>query len=120
MLDQRFTRSAEVKEKKKKNLLFSITLSSTLWELFNLLGKGWEEHEEVAGFDLSDKCSIRFTKDFLMLRTGSEERHNSLVLHPSPAQGRQEKAEVKTRLRCPPPSQDIHGPLVLLARRSLR
>jgi hypothetical protein len=41
MLDQRFTRSAEVKEKKKqKNLLFSITLSCTLWELFNLWGRG--------------------------------------------------------------------------------
>lgn len=76
MLDQRFTRSAEVKEKKKKKkttLLFSITLSCTLWELFNLSGR-WEGSggkERVAGFGLSNKLQIRLAKGFLVPQTGS-------------------------------------------------
>lgn len=74
MLDQRFTRSAEVKEKKKKTtLLFSITLSCTLWELFNLSGR-WEGSggkERVAGFGLSNKLQIRLARGFLVPQTGS-------------------------------------------------
>lgn len=128
MLDQRFTRSAEVKEKKKKKkttLLFSITLSCTLWELFNLSGR-WEGSggkERVAGFGLSNKLWIRLAKGFLVPQTGSGWRHDFTVLHSSPESecvcresGRRQEEQSSTSIQRPPLSQDIRGHLVLFTR----
>ena len=64
----------------------------------------------AAGFQLSNKFRVRFAKDFLMLHTGSEERQNFTILHPSPvsvcvnagkAGEDRQKSDAHHRLRIP-------------------
>lgn len=115
MLDQRFTRSAEVKEK-KENLLFSITLSSTLWELCNLLGVRVEGgHEGVAGLGLNNKFRNGSAQGFLTLPAGSAGRPASRACPAPPGEplSGPPAGEAQARVLRPPPlpprSQEGHG-----------
>lgn len=74
----------------------------------------------AAGFGLNDKFRSRFAKGSLMLHTGSEERRDVTMLHPSPGRacvsaGKAGEGDIKPRtcLLCPPLSPDIDGHLVL-------